>query len=74
MSLKSSFIIGIIGALLLLATASSTYFWYKERNRPPVSRVEYIVQEKVKVVEKIKKVEVPGPERHLSFCLSPCSH
>jgi hypothetical protein len=63
MSLKAKIILGAVMFLLLLATISATYFWYKERNKPPVSKTEYIVQEKIKVVEKIKKVEVPGPER-----------
>ena len=59
MSLKSSFIVGIIGALLLLATVSSTYFWYQERNKPTLSRTEYLPAPPMKPI--IKKIPVPGP-------------
>jgi hypothetical protein len=58
-SLKIKIIIGVIGALLLLALMSVSYAWYKEKTKPPVSSVEYIKVPEIKEVIKIKRVEVP---------------
>lgn len=44
---------------LVVALISAVYAWYHERNKPPVSKVEYIEVEKIKEVEKIRRVEVP---------------
>lgn len=63
MSLKNKIIIGLIIFLLVLATGSAIYAWYKERNKPPVSQTEYIKVPEIKEVVRIQKVEVPGPER-----------
>lgn len=59
MLLKTKIIIGSIGFLLLLACVSATYAWYHERNKPPVSKVEYIKVPEIKETVKIKRVEVP---------------
>lgn len=61
--MKNKIIIGVIMFLLLLATVSAIYAWYKAINKPPVSQIEYIKVPEIKEVIKIKKVEVPGPER-----------
>ena len=63
MNLKNKIIIGSIIFLLLLATASAIYAWYKEKNKPVTSQIEYVKVPEIKEVVKIKKVEVPGPER-----------
>jgi hypothetical protein len=63
MSLKSKIVTGLIMLLLLLATISATYGWYKANNKPPVPNTTYIKVPEIKEVVKIKKVEVPGPER-----------
>ena len=63
MILKNKIIIGSIIFLLLLATASAIYAWYKEKNKPVTSQIEYVKVPEIKEVVKIKKVEVPGPER-----------
>lgn len=58
-SLKIKIIGGVILLLLLLALMSATYAWYIEKNKPPVSKVEYIKVPEIKEVIKIKRVEVP---------------
>jgi hypothetical protein len=58
-SLKIKIIGGIILALLLLALSSAIYAWYVEKNKPPISKVEYIKVPEIKEVIKIKRVEVP---------------
>lgn len=63
MSLKNKIILCFIMFMMLITTGSSIYFWYKERNKPPTSRVEYIKVPEIKEVIKLKRVEVPGPER-----------
>lgn len=57
--MKTKIIAGLIIAFLSIALISAVSAWYKERNKPPVSKVEYIEVEKIKEIEKIKKVEVP---------------
>jgi hypothetical protein len=49
--------------LMLLATVSAIRAWYIERNKPPVSQIEYVKVPEIKEVIKVKRVEVPGPER-----------
>lgn len=61
--MKAKIIMVVLIILLFLGLCSAVYFWYKEKNKPPVSKVEYITVEKVKEVEKIKKIPVPGPEK-----------
>ena len=63
MSLKNKIIVVVVMLLLLLAAISATYAWYKELNKPPVSQIEYVKVPEIKEVVKIRKVEVPGPER-----------
>lgn len=57
--MKTKIITGLIIVFLSIALLSAVYAWYQERNKPPVSKTEYIEVEKVKEVEKIKKVIVP---------------
>jgi hypothetical protein len=63
MSLKNKIITGLIMFLLLLATVSAIYAWYKEKNKPVTSQIEYVKVPEIKEVVKLKRVEVPGPER-----------
>lgn len=58
-SLKIKVIAGAVAGILLLALMSATYAWYVEKNKPPVSKVQYIKVPEVKEVIKIKRVEVP---------------
>lgn len=58
-SLKTKIIGGIIIGTLCLALGYVTYFWYVEKNKPPVSTVEYIKVPEIKETIKIKRVEVP---------------
>lgn len=58
-SLKIKIIAGLVIGLLLLIASSTIYFWYQEKNKPPVSKVEYIKVPEIKEVIKIKRVEVP---------------
>jgi len=53
----------IYALVITLALMSALYAWYGERNKPPVSQKVYIPVEQIKEVEKIKRVEVPGPEK-----------
>lgn len=57
--MKSKIISSAIIAFLLIALASAVYFWYKERNKQPVSKIEYIKVPEIKETIKIKRVEVP---------------
>jgi hypothetical protein len=61
MTTITKIIIGVLAVLLLTATASALYFWYKKP--PATNTVEYIKVPEIKEVIKIKRVEVPGPER-----------
>lgn len=63
MSLKNKIFVSLAMFLMLLATVSAVRAWYIERNKPPVSQIEYVKVPEIKEVVKIKKVEVPGPER-----------
>ena len=53
----------IYALVITLALMSALYAWYGERNKPPVSQTVYIPVDQIKEVEKIKRVEVPGPEK-----------
>jgi len=60
-ALMQKIIWGILLVFALTATASALYFWWK---KPPiVTQTEYIQVPQIKEVVKIKRVEVPGPER-----------
>ena len=63
MTLKTKIIIGIITLVCVLAVSSSVYNWYSGIWKPPVSSSTYLPAPQIKVVTKIKRVEVPGPER-----------
>lgn len=45
--------------LLLIASGSAGYFWWKSNNVKPVSKIEYVPVETIKYVDKIKRVPVP---------------
>ncbi len=55
----------ILVLLLILATSSALYYWYKAPAAG--SGQEYEKPPEIKVVTKIKKVEVPGPERIITI-------
>lgn len=61
MTTISKAIIGILCILLLTATASAVYFWFKKP--PVVTQTEYVKVPQIREVVKVKRVEVPGPER-----------
>jgi hypothetical protein len=61
MASVTKIIIGVLTVLLLTATASALYFWYKKP--PATNTVEYVKVPEIKEVIKIKRVEVPGPEK-----------
>lgn len=63
MSIVSKIIIGILSALLILAMASAVYFYYSDRQKPTPSQSTYMPAPEIKEVVKVKKVEVPGPEK-----------
>jgi hypothetical protein len=65
MKLKIKIILGIVIFVLVLAGISAVYNWYKPK--PPVSQIEYIKVPEIKTVVKIKRVEVPGPERIITI-------
>lgn len=56
-------IYGIYAIIITLAFMSAIYAWYGERNKPPMSQTEYVNVPEIKEVVKIKRVEVPGPEK-----------
>jgi hypothetical protein len=58
-SLEIKIIAGAVVLFLLVALSSAIYFWYVEKNKPPVSKVEYIKVPEIKEVVKIKRVEIP---------------
>ena len=62
MTLKAKILIGLLAVLTLLAASSSVWFWYKGQ-KPTVTPGNYAQAPEVKEVIKIKRVEVPGPER-----------
>jgi hypothetical protein len=61
MASVTKIIIGVLAALLLTATASALYFFYKKP--PATNTTTYVNVPQIKEVIKIKRVEVPGPER-----------
>jgi len=65
--MKSKIIMGVVIFVLSLATMSALYAWYSASHNPPVSQIEYIKVPEIKETIKIKKVEVPGPERIITI-------
>jgi hypothetical protein len=57
--MKFKIISGIIILLLIFALIGAIKSWYEEKNKPPISTVEYIKVPEIKETVKIKKVEVP---------------
>jgi len=60
MATKIKIVIVVLVILLGVATGSALYHWY---SKPPFNTVEYIKVPEIKEVIKIKRVNVPGPER-----------
>jgi hypothetical protein len=61
--MKAKVIIGIVILIGVLAVISAVSNWYGGQHQPAVSQCEYIKQPEPKIITKIKRVEVPGPER-----------
>lgn len=57
--MKIKIIAGTIIIFLTVALISAVKAWYSEKNKPALTKTEYVQVEKIKEVEKIKKVEVP---------------
>jgi|LSQX01.3.fsa_nt_gb hypothetical protein len=57
--MKTKIISGLIIILLIIALISAVKAWYNEKNKPVLTKTEYVQVEKIKEIEKIKKVEVP---------------
>lgn len=57
----------IYAIVATLAMLSAIWAWYGERNKPPVSQTVYIPVDQIKEVTKIKRVEVPGPEKIITI-------
>jgi hypothetical protein len=67
MTTTKKIISGIIALVIVLAVASSVYNWYADQNKPAVSQCAYIPAPQPKIITKIKRVEVPGPERIITI-------
>lgn len=59
--MKNKIIISALCVLLTVAIISSIYAWYHKQ--PATNSIEYVKIPEIKEVIKIKKVEVPGPEK-----------
>ena len=59
MKYRTEIIVSLVGIFLLVALASATFAWYKEKNKAPISKIEYIKVPEIKETVKIKRVEVP---------------
>jgi hypothetical protein len=60
MTTITKIIIGVLAALLLVATASAVYHWYKKPTTITVT--EYLPAKPIPQAAKIKPVKVPGPK------------
>lgn len=49
--------------LFLVASTSAVVAWYKYQTKPVTSTTTWVPVPVIKTVEKIKKVNIPGPER-----------
>lgn len=67
LTLKVKLVGGVIIFVLFVALLGSIYGWYREMNKPVTSTVRYVDVEKIKEVEKIKKVNVPGPKEIITI-------
>lgn len=65
--MKIKIIIGLIITLLSIGCISAIYAWYQERNKPPISKTEYIKVPEIKVVKEIQKIAIPGPEKIITI-------
>ena len=57
--MKSKIITYGVVIVLAVALVSALNAWYSEKYKPVISKVEYVNVPEIKVVTKIKKVEVP---------------
>jgi hypothetical protein len=57
--MKAKIITGSLIAVLTVALIAMVQAWYKERFKPVIPQVNYVEVEKIKYINKIKKVEVP---------------
>lgn len=62
MMLITKIYLTVLGCLLILMISAGLYSWYSEPPAPS-STVQYIQVPQIKEVVKIKRVEVPGPEK-----------
>jgi hypothetical protein len=56
---KSKVIIGAFCVILAIALIAMVQAWYKERFKPVIPQTNYVEVEKIKYINKIKKIEVP---------------
>lgn len=56
---KSKLILGAFCVILTIALFAMVQAWYKEKFKPVIPQVNYVEVEKIKYINKIKKVEVP---------------
>jgi predicted aconitase with swiveling domain len=59
MTLKNKIIMALIITLLMVACVAAIYAWYQERNKPPISKIEYVKVPEIRKVREIQRVEVP---------------
>lgn len=64
-NMKSKIITYGLIVILLIALFASLKAWYGEKNKPIISKVEFVKVPEIKVVTKIKKVEVPMKVDHI---------
>lgn len=57
----------ILFIIAFLAIVSSAYNWYYKGSERIISKIEYVKVPEIKVVEKIKRVYVKGPEQILTI-------
>ena len=63
--MKSKIITYGVVIVLAVALVSALNAWYSEKYKPVISKVEYVNVPEIKVVTKIKKVEVPMQVDHI---------
>jgi len=63
---KTKILMGLLVVVLLIALFASLKAWYGEKNKPVISKVEFVKVPEIKVVTKIHKVEVPIKTDHIA--------
>jgi hypothetical protein len=56
---KSKIIMGVLVGILTIALIAMVQAWYKERFKPIIPQTNYVTVDRIKYIDKIKKVEVP---------------